>query len=51
MEGERLLLVASHKRTAATSEIQRFKTEGGIGREEGGDQDHVRGTVSLSGVS
>ena len=33
------------------SEIQRLKTEGGIGREEGGDQDHVRGTVSLSGVS
>jgi len=51
VEGERLLLVASHKRTAAMSEIQRLKTEGGIGREEGGDQDHVRGTVSLSGVS
>ena len=31
MEGERLLLEASHKRAAALIEIQALKTEGGIG--------------------
>ena len=31
VEGERLLLEASHKRAAALTEIQALKTEGGIG--------------------
>ena len=31
VEGERLLLEASHKRAAALTEIQTLKTEGGIG--------------------
>jgi len=50
VEGERLLLVATHKRAAALNEIQRLKTEGGIGADP--RQDHsVRGTVSLCGVT
>jgi len=50
VEGERLLLVASHKRAGALNEIQRLKTEGGIGADP--RQDHsVRGTVSLCGVT
>jgi len=50
VEGERLLLVATHKRAGALNEIQRLKTEGGIGADP--RQDHsVRGTVSLCGVS
>ena len=52
VEGERLLLVASHKRAAALTEIQQLKTEGGLGadpRQEG--RGSVRGTVSLSGIT
>jgi len=50
VEGERLLLVATHKRAGALNEIQRLKTEGGIGADP--RQDHsVRGTVSLCGVT
>jgi len=50
VEGERLLLVASHKRAAALSEVDRLKTEGGLGAEPGADTS-VRGTVSLCGVT
>ncbi len=32
MEGERLLLEATHKYTAACSEIRRLTTEGAIGK-------------------
>ena len=50
VEGERLLLVATHKRQTATSEIQRLKTEGGLGRDPNRDNS-VRGTVSLCGIN
>jgi len=50
VEGERLLLVATHKRAAALNEIQRLKTEGGLGADPRLDNS-VRGTVSLCGVT
>ena len=50
VEGERLLLVATHKRQTATTEIQRLKTEGGLGRDPNRDNS-VRGTVSLCGIN
>ena len=50
VEGERLLLVATHKRQTATTEIQRLKTEGGLGRDPNKDNS-VRGTVSLCGIN
>lgn len=50
VEGERLLLVATHKRQAAVNEIQRLKTEGGLGADPAKDNS-VRGTVSLCGIT
>ena len=50
VEGERLLLVATHKRQAAVNEIQRLKTEGGLGADPAKDTS-VRGTVSLCGIT
>merc|ERR1719322_852774 len=50
VEGERLLLVATHKRQAASTEIQRLKTEGGLGADPARDNS-VRGTVSLCGIT
>ena len=50
VEGEKLLLVASHKRAAAVNEVQRLKTEGGLGADPARDNS-VRGTVSLCGIT
>ena len=50
VEGERLLLVATHKRQAAVNEMQRLKTEGGLGADPDKDNS-VRGTVSLCGIT
>ena len=49
VEGEKLLLVATHKRAAAVNEVQRLKTEGGLGADPARDNS-VRGTVSLCGI-
>ena len=49
VEGEKLLLVATHKRAAAVNEVQRLKTEGGLGADPSRDNS-VRGTVSLCGI-
>jgi len=51
VEGERLLLEASHKRAAALTEIQALKTEGGIGADPRIEASSVRGTVSLCGIT
>ena len=45
-----MLLVATHKRQAAVNEIQRLKTEGGLGADPAKDNS-VRGTVSLCGIN
>ena len=50
VEGEKLLLVATHKRAAAVNEIQRLKTEGGLGADPARDNS-VRGTVSVCGIT
>jgi actin-binding protein anillin len=51
VEGERLLLVASHKRAAALTQIQQLKTEGGLGVDPRQEPGAVRGTVSLCGIT
>ena len=51
VEAERLLLEASHKRAAALTEIQKLKTEGGLGADPRQEASTVRGTVSLCGIT
>ncbi|XP_022237430.1 anillin-like [Limulus polyphemus] len=47
VEGERLLLIASHKKQAFANEIQKLKTEGALGRKS---ESHGRGTLIISDV-
>jgi len=50
VEGERLLLEATHKHNAALKEISRLKTEGGLGADPDADTS-VRGTVCINSIS
>eukprot|EP00088_Acartia_fossae_P057216 TRINITY_DN6673_c0_g1_i1.p1 TRINITY_DN6673_c0_g1~~TRINITY_DN6673_c0_g1_i1.p1 ORF type:complete len:863 (-),score=259.31 TRINITY_DN6673_c0_g1_i1:875-3226(-) len=50
VEGERLLLEATHKHNAALKEISRLKTEGGLGADPENDTS-VRGTVCINSIS
>jgi actin-binding protein anillin len=50
VEGERLLLEATHKHNAALKEISRLKTEGGLGADPDRDTS-VRGTVCINSIS
>jgi len=50
VEAERLLLVATHRRQAALSEVQRLKTEGAM-LQQGITRSASRGSISVSSVT